>query len=356
MIPKVNLFLGVLFQSLFSIAIGGIFGLICFAFLFYFSRAGYGLDQSGGHGIAEGSISRLGGLSICVALIVFYVLSTALDQRYFSSNLLGFEWIALTIGFVGLLEDIKQGMNPYFRLFLTILVVVFALIVQPDFLPKEIDFYFYNEHLNHPILLTFASLFFLLGFTHAGNVVDGANGLLAITVFSPICLIYLLTNESFYFYILLCLLIFMLFNMTTGKIFLGDFGSYFFASLTMLALYYIYDEFDVSVWMLVAIVAYPCLEVVRSIYGRILRGRSPFLSDNDHVHNYLHLALRKLGLPPLLSNSLTGLLIGFLFSTLPFLFYLLGVLEASSYQWFYVVIGEILILSVLYKKFRAESS
>ena len=349
---KLNSILSGVFQALFSFVIGGMFGLICFMSLLYFSRIKYGLDASLDHGISEGRMSRLGGLSICLSIIVCFLLSVIFDQRYYTAiNLLGFEWIALAIGFVGLFEDIKQGFSPYFRLLLTILVFAGALAISPDFIPDKIHFYFLSDYLNHPYLLVLASIFLLAGFTHAGNMVDGANGLLAITVISPLALVYSLTGEAFYLYLCLCLLVFTFFNVTTGKIFLGDFGAYFFSSLAMLSLYYLYDAFEISVWMLVALVSYPCLEIVRSIIERLERGRSPLLSDNNHAHNHVHRYFRNLGLSPLVANSMTGILIGVVFSTLPFLLYLFEFLTVTSNQWIIVIIFEAFALWGLLKLF-----
>ena len=81
--------------------------------------------------------------------------------------------------------------------------------------------------LNNPMILTIAGTLIVTGFVNAGNMADGANGLLGIVGISFLSILITLTLVEF------CALFlswrcsfFVIFNVSTGQIFLGDFGAY----------------------------------------------------------------------------------------------------------------------------------
>ena len=62
-----------------------------------------------------------------------------------------------------------------------LLVVVITLMTFPEIVPEQIDFLILSDLLNHPFVVTIAATIIVVGFVNAGNIADGANGLLAIT-------------------------------------------------------------------------------------------------------------------------------------------------------------------------------
>ena len=61
------------------------------------------------------------------------------------------------------------------------------------------------------------------------------------------------------------LLIFLVFNVVTGKIFLGDFGAYGLSAMIAFGSLELYSVGTVSSWFLGSLLAYPCIEMVRVI-------------------------------------------------------------------------------------------
>ena len=112
-------------------------------------------------------------------------------------------------------------------------------------------------------------------------------------------------------------LVFLVFNLVSGRFFLGDGGAYFLGALCGLGLIRISNSVDVSVWWLLALVFYPIADLIWSIGRRLLLGRSPFEPDNQHLHNLLFAWFDSRSMSSAAANSLTGVSIALLFSGLP---------------------------------------
>ena len=105
-------------------------------------------------------------------------------------------------------------------------------------------------------------------------------------------------------------------NILTGRIILGDLGAYSLAAMSVFSAFNLFNQGLVSLFFLASIFSYPCLELLRVIADRLISGRSPFVADNDHLHNQLNFFFQRLIPGSTLSNSLTGLVLA-LFSALP---------------------------------------
>ena len=134
------------------------------------------------------------------------------------------------------------------------------------------------------------------------NLIDGIDGLasglsmIAFTFFA-----YVTYNTGSYFNLLLCvscigsLLPFMYFNLFSDKkIFLGDNGSLIlgftlgFLTLELLSLDNSISVFGVNTpLMLMSLFSFPLVDTLRVFTIRILRNRSPFSPDKNHVHHHL---------------------------------------------------------------------
>ena len=75
------------------------------------------------------------------------------------------------------------------------------------------------------------TIIMVCGFINAGNIADGANGLLTSIYFGFFLVAYSIDSSIFNFSVLTSLLAFIVFNVSTGRIFLGDFGAYFLSAL-----------------------------------------------------------------------------------------------------------------------------
>ena len=159
------------------------------------------------------------------------------------------------------------------------------------------------------LVLAAASSVLLAGFVNAANVSDGANGLLAGLSLVFFWVSWQLDGDGWLFYILVVLLCFWLINVLTGRILLGDLGAYALGALVVFEAFNLFDEHGVSLFFLASLLSYPCVELLRVMMVRRLKGQSPLSADNAHLHNLLNDKLRGLLRGKTLPNSLTGLLI-----------------------------------------------
>ena len=306
--------------SVTALILGGLLGLLVLSVLYFLSNISLGKDSQKKHGIGD-QVSRFGGLAIFFGVLAYFISSSMWFEGsahvLFIEDFRGYEVFALLVGLIGFCEDCKFSLKPSIRLLLASVVVIIAVLINSELVPKKVDFWFAADLLNHPFLLSIGVVLVLVGFINAGNIADGANGLLAINAMSVFVLVYLQTGSSLYFSLIVSLGVFSLYNIFSGKIFLGDFGSYALSALMALCCLDLYVSAKTSVWFFASLLSYPCTEIVRVMINRALKQKSPFSADNSHVHNKLYGAISRTGLNPLAANSLTGIFLGFCFSVVP---------------------------------------
>jgi UDP-GlcNAc:undecaprenyl-phosphate GlcNAc-1-phosphate transferase len=219
-------------KTLLSLAVvaaifGGLLGLVVLTMLYLLSNLTLGKDQQNKHGIGD-QTSRLGGVAIFLGVLAYFISSSFWFKQGseipLAENFRGYEFFALGAGLIGLCEDCKVSLKPSIRLLLTSIVMIFVLVVNPEVIPEKVDFWFAGNLLNHPFLLSIGVVVVLVGFINAGNISDGANGLLAINAMSVFVLMYLQASSALYFSLLVSLGVFSIYNIFSGRIFLGDFG------------------------------------------------------------------------------------------------------------------------------------
>ncbi len=325
---------------------GGLLGLVVLLLLYLLSNLASGKDQKNKHGIGE-EVSRFGGIAIFLGVLAYFI-SSSLWFEYgahvaLAGNLRGYEQFALAAGVVGLCEDCKFPLKPRTRLFLASMVVIIAALNNPELIPKRVEFWFADDFLNHPLLLFIGVVIIVVGFINAGNISDGANGLLAINAMSVFVLMYLHASSILYFSLLVSLGVFSIYNIFSGKIFLGDFGSYTLSALMALCCLDLFVSTKASVWFFASLLSYPCTEIVRVMINRGLKHKSPFSADNSHVHNKLYEAINRKGLNTLAANSLTGILLGVFFSVVPVTLVVTGLLSWEEEIWGIYFVSSVLV-------------
>ena len=301
--------------------IGGALGIFLFVFMLALSQLRFGREQADKHGISERNASRMGGLAILLGTALFCaaaIFESGFDSVWIGGGLArGYEWAALLIGLVGLIDDLTQRLSPIRRLAVMVIIVASALALTPSLVPGSIDFWVFEQVLNHPVVMALAATLIVVGFINAGNIADGANGLLAITSLCVFFIAYQHTQTVLFFGLFVSVAVFTLYNLLSGQLFLGDFGSYGLSAMMALACLDLLQSSGASIWFFAAILSYPCTEVVRVIVNRLIKKKSPFAADNSHVHNKVFAALKRAGCSALMANSLTGLIVSGLFSVLP---------------------------------------
>ena len=313
------------------------------------------LDQQKKHGIASSNSSRLGGIVIFFSLMAYLAVSPYVNQT-FSGRLLQAEeqlivdygLLALLIALVGFADDLRQGITPSFRMLLLFAISFFGFYMNPQWIPGrffvevlgwlEVPFFF----------LLLATSFVLIGFVNAGNMVDGANGLLGSIAVAHSLLAYDVTGSYYFLALALATASFVLVNVTTPRIILGDFGAYGLGAIIALSSFHLYQVYELNVWFFAAMLTYPCLEILRIITVRLIMRRSPLVADNQHIHNKMHSALLGFGIGSFAANSITGLFLGWIFSGAAFLLHYSGALLATNEGWGQLFLVNILIFLVLW--------
>ena len=82
---------------------------------------------------------------------------------------------------------------------------------------------------------------------------------------------------------------FLVVNIITGKLFLGDAGAYCLGILIGCTGVYISSNNNViSPWVIFFIIIYPALEFSMSFIRRIINKKNPSLADNEHLHSLFY--------------------------------------------------------------------
>jgi len=328
----------------------GIHGLISILFLMGISRLNFGRDIEVKHGVSSGA-SRLGGLAVLFSLFsgitINHYLNETLSIESLSLYIDDIFLFSLLIGLIGLMEDLAQRISSLIRLSLILLIVVISIVAMHEQLPYDLIIFDSFEGAIKTTLVYLFTVIMVTGFVNAGNIADGANGLLSLIYIVFFFLLYSLDPSIFYLSMIVSLLIFFIYNIGTGRIFLGDFGAYFLSAIAALSSIKVYAEHDVSVFLLASILIYPCFEISRSLITRFFGKVSLMSPDNNHLHNYVNDYFLFLGFSPHKSNSLTGLALASLTSFVPFFLFFIGVSPIDD-VWLILFICEFLLLCVIY--------
>ena len=172
------------------------------------------------------------------------------------------------IALVGLWDDFVTRFQPTSRLVLVLAISIFAFL--SDAVPMTESAYGWLPlGLNNAFALMLAGALVVTGFVNAGNMADGANGLLCIIGVSFLSVFMSYDSTSFASMFILALLIFLIFNVATGRIFLGDFGAYGLSAVIAFSSLELYPKatFRCGSWG----VCWP-IRVLRW-YGSLLLGR-----------------------------------------------------------------------------------
>jgi UDP-GlcNAc:undecaprenyl-phosphate GlcNAc-1-phosphate transferase len=207
-----------------------------------------------------------------------------------AAHLAGFTLTAVAMYLIGLTDD-RFNLSPRVRLLLATLVFALLLNTAPDFATHFLRFTGSDTtYLLGGWGMAFA-LLCLVGLLNAVNMADGKNGLVI-----SLCLVWSLAlglhAPGYLLPILLALAaalaVTLWFNMHE-RLFLGDGGSYCLSATFGLLSIYIYNHgFSTMRADQVALLfAVPVFDTIRLMSTRIMKRRSPFSADRDHLHHHL---------------------------------------------------------------------
>jgi UDP-GlcNAc:undecaprenyl-phosphate GlcNAc-1-phosphate transferase len=335
----------------------GLTGLVIMLFLQWITRQSYAQESVDKHGISQLSASRMGGVAIIVttlALLAYGVYSGAFGFGQGPLGVEGFVWLAVIACMgLGLVEDLNNDyLSARFRL--CALLAIFSLLAafRPIVIPLGLGVWALDILLAIPFIGWLLTVIFCVGFINAVNMADGANGLMPGILTISFGLFYTETGSLAFAALMTSCGLFTIFNVISGRLFLGDTGSYGFGAAIVLSSLILFRQGIFSAPFLAVLLAYPCIDFLMALVRRSWQGRSLFLPDNDHLHNKIHFHFQKRFRSATLANSLTGgvivassagvAMMGSLFSWLPVtseLWALVFALQCIAYALAYYLTG-----------------
>lgn len=326
----------------------GIFFLLCMHVL---SILRVGSDSAVKHGISVRPSSRLGGLAIAIMMFAFigftFLTST---EPLILNNTERLGWIAvLFMAVLGFSEDIKADfLSPLVRLAAQLVFMGGILFLTDAYIPDSLGLPVVDYLLAIPLVGWILCTIFAVGFVNAMNMADGANGLIPGVTFAAFFVFASETGRVFEMGYMNACAIFLVFNVISGRFFLGDMGSYGLGAAVALYGLWFVSEGVISASFLACLLAYPCLDLLMSILRRVIDGRSPFSPDNEHLHNRLFRRVRGRINNPVVANSLTGLLVSGSTSGVTVMGYLQAWWPISGNGWLLLFLAEAVLYITVY--------
>ena len=289
----------------------GLPGLVIMIILQWFTRQSYAQDSVDKHGISKIGASRLGGLAVILCTVGLLGVGTYTglvgDLRVpFEAQPFG--WLAVLACMVlGLTEDLYNDyLSPRFRLWVELIIFALLISYRPELIPLDLGVWGLDALMAVPVMGWLLTVIFCVGFINAVNMADGANGLMPGILAIAFSLFFAETGSLVYAALMISCGLFAIFNVISGRIFLGDAGSYGLGAALVLSGLFLFSEGVFSAPFLAVLLAYPCIDFVSAIVRRRLAGRAIFLPDNDHLPNRIHFHFQKRFRSATLANSLTG--------------------------------------------------
>ena len=244
----------------------------------------------------------LGGIAIFASTIIAFFLWPHAEEIQ-ASNIVGLSIVGLTIlFFLGLKDDIL-ALDPTKKLVIQIFASLTLVVLgnfKIEYLYGIFSWYFIPDIISIPL-----TIFVFIALINAINLIDGIDGLAGgISLIAGVILgTWFLIGEQYVFACLAfsmsgALLGFLRFNFSkTSKIFMGDTGSLvvgFLLSVFCVEFLRINvanrhqpDAFSNAPIILLLILIVPIFDTLRVFIVRLVKGKSPFLADRNHMHHIL---------------------------------------------------------------------
>lgn len=237
---------------------------------------------------------RLGGVAIFAALLV----SVPLSPPVITDRYILFILAASLLFLVGLAEDLGWGVSPRNRLVAagisSILVITFLNVWLP-----RVDVQLFDGLLHHWALGVPLTLLLTAGIANGFNLIDGVNGLAAVTAIVGAIALALIANTAGYTIMVhlatmlaAAVLGFMILNYPFGLIFLGDAGAYTLGFvLSWFAIAVLHNVPEASAWAMLLLVFWPVADTALAIWRRSRSGLPTMAPDRLHFHQLVLRAL-----------------------------------------------------------------
>ena len=273
-------------------------------------RYSFDVDVNGIQKVHKNVVSRTGGIALLCGVLAVplfghfdsYPLAAREEARLIIFKFL----LAATPAFLaGIVEDLTKKVSVRTRLCSVFVSAVLAAWLLGAYLPR-LDVWVLDGVLAWVPVSLAVTAFAVVGVTNSINIVDGFHGLAGGTV------VVLLAGAGYLSWkggdLLVAQLAvagmgattgFLLLNYPTGRLFMGDGGAYFIGFWAAeVAVLTIVRNPEISAWQILAIYAYPVIEVLFSMYRRkMLRSALVGAPDRLHLHSlfYRRVACHRIG-------------------------------------------------------------
>ncbi len=231
-------------------------------------------------------IPLVGGLSLFCLSVLALLLTK--NVSFFSFYLITASGLIVVVGLLDDKFDLSARWRFTVQIAASLLVIYFANIKLDTFGHLILP----NWDMQLAWLAIPVTVFGVVGIINAINMSDGVDGLAAMTFFSPVLVLVILSGfdsmSLWLLTVLLGVLIFVAFNMSQShKVFLGDNGSMFLGFLLGWLLVYYSQGESATIMPVTALylVAIPVYDTIFVMLRRIFAGLSPFRPDKTHLHH-----------------------------------------------------------------------
>lgn len=258
----------------------------------YFSEKKGLMDAPGERKIHDHPVPRLGGVAVWLSTMLTFLFLVFLSYYPYGSLLSGILLGSSLMFLLGLIDDI-YCLDAKFKLFiqLAIATIVFCLGIRIEniYLPFGISF-------NLGFLSWFVTTAWIVGVSNAVNFIDGVDGLAGSVIsVSAVTLGLIAASCSadmvgplIAFILAGAMLAFLTYNFNPAKIFMGDSGALFSGFLlATLSVTGVMQVESIAMWVPLLVLAVPIFDITFASFRRIMKGKSPFVADAEHIHHRL---------------------------------------------------------------------
>lgn len=265
--------------------------LVCIAIILLSGRShrlsGRSGDLSAVQAMHVNPTPRVGG----VAVFTSFCLSWFFVPVEISVQYIQFILATSILFFVGLIEDLGYGVSPRKRLFAA-WIASFVIILLLDIWIPRIGIPWVDWLMEYPFIGVPLTLFVTAGIVNGFNLIDGVNGLSAMTAIVGGVAMGLIAGQVHDLAITYAIAIFVaavfgffVVNFPFGKIFLGDAGAYMLGFVLSWAGIVILNlSPEVSPWAILLAIFWPAADIILAIYRRFLRQSATMAPDRLHMH------------------------------------------------------------------------
>ena len=336
---------------LLAAAVGGVSGIVSLLLCHYLLTFGGG-DSADKHGISKVDATRIGGVAIVAYMTLHLAYQTQLGAISIGLDQFLPIGLALSYFLIGFYEDMRGTLGSKTRFCAMIALAIAGLLLIPGLVLQSVEIMVVDWFLSAPITALLFTATCIAFIPNAFNTADGANGLVSGVTVIALLGIAPAAPESLALFLRACAVgcvVFLIFNLISGRFFLGDGGAYFLGALCGIALITVANTADVSTWWLLSLVFYPVADLLWSMVRRTWAGGSPLKPDNKHLHNLIFTLLDDGSRSSYAANTTTGVGIALLFAGGPLMLQSYVIDDLSSGTWGWLVLAQWLVYGLTWQ-------